>query len=64
MAARRRPPVGDDTDIETKVFKAIITPHPSLAIIKFWQGALEILLRITCMVRKYRETKDGSCEVR
>ena len=51
MATGRRLPQ-DDTDIEVKVCKAIVTPHPSLAIIKFWQGAVEILLRVTCMVRK------------
>lgn len=50
MATRRGVPK-DDTDIEISVCKAIVTPHPSLAIIRFWQGAVEILLRITCMVR-------------
>ena len=51
MATGRRLPE-DDTDIEFKVCKAIVTPHPSLAIIRFWQGAVEILLRVTCMVRE------------
>lgn len=51
MATGRRVPE-EDTDIEIKVCKAIVTPHPSLAIIRFWQGAVEILLRVTCMVRK------------
>ena len=50
MATGRRVPE-DDTDVEIKVCKAIVTPHPSLAIIRFWQGAVEILLRVTCMVR-------------
>ena len=52
MATGRRLPE-DDTDIEIKVCQAIVTPHPSLAIVRFWQGAVEILLRVTCMVRKY-----------
>ena len=51
MATGRRVPE-DDTDVEIKVCKAIVTPHPSLAIIRFWQGAVEILLRVICMVRK------------
>ena len=42
----------DDVDTEIRVCKAIITPHPSLAVVKFWQGAVEILLRVTCVVRK------------
>lgn len=56
MATGRRIPE-DDTDIEIKVCKAIVTPHPSLAIIRFWQGAVEILLRVTCMVRRYSPQK-------
>ena len=50
MATGRRVPE-DDTDVEIKVCKAMVTPHPSLAIIRFWQGAVEILLRVTSMVR-------------
>lgn len=27
-----------------------LSPHPNLALVKFWQGRIELLLRILCLV--------------
>ena len=35
------------------VGRKVLGPHPGLAIVKFWQGVVEIILRVITLVSLY-----------
>lgn len=44
---------GGEKDVEVKGAKDIYGPHPSLALVKFWQGIVELCIRISVIVSKF-----------
>lgn len=49
MEAERAASDGEK-DVEMMSTKEIYGPHPSLALVKFWQGIVELCIRISIVV--------------